>query len=142
MSFDATLDLTPRPSIRALMMGSLLHLAVGAALPFAMEPGWPMGAIAALIGLSWVSLRRHPALGLGLRALTRLTWHTDGSWTLHEASGQKIEAELDGSSLVHSRWMVLNFKLRTGGRKTRILVGDELESDQMRRLRARLSASD
>lgn len=140
MSFDATLDLTPRPSMRALMMASLLHLTVGATVPFAMEPGWPMGAIAGLIGLSWMSLRRHPALGLGRRALTRLTWHTDGSWTLHEANGQKMEAELDGSSLVHSQWLVLNFKLKTGKRRTRILVGDELGPDQMRRLRARCTS--
>ncbi len=141
MSFDATLDLTPRPSVRALMWALALHSLVMVALLFAMEPGWPMAAIAGLVGLSWLGLRRHPALGFGPRALTRLTWHADGSWTLHETSGKKLEAELDGSSLIHSLLLVLNFKLKTGGRRTRIFMGDELEPDQMRRLRARLSTA-
>lgn len=125
--------------MRALMAASLLHLTVGAALPFAMAPGWPMGAIAGLIGFSWLNLRRHPALGFGPRALARLTWHSDGSWTLHDASDRKAEAELDDSSLTHAPLLVLNFKLKNGGRRARILLGDELEPEQLRRLRARLS---
>ncbi len=141
MSFDATIDLTPGPSMRALMGASGLHLLVAAVLPFAMEPGAAMAAIAGLIGLSWLGLRRHPALGFGPRALTRLTWHTQGGWTLHDASGREAQAELAGSSLTHSPLLVLNFKLKKGGRRTRILMGDELEADQMRRLRARLSVS-
>lgn len=139
MSFDSTIDLTPRPSMRALMAAFGLHIAVAAVLPFSMEPGWTMGAVALLIGLSWLSLRRHPALGFGPRALTRLTWHAEGGWTLHEASGDSFEAELEGSSLIHSRVLVLNLKLRNGSRRTRVLIGDELAPELMRRLRARLS---
>ncbi len=139
MSFAATLDLAPRVSVRLLRGLSLLHLGVGASLPFAMEPGWAMGAVAGLLGLSWLKLRRHPALGFGPCALTRLTWHTEGNWTLREASGRSHEAELDGGSLVHPLLLVLNFRLTAGGRRTRLIAGDELESELMRRLRARLS---
>ena len=141
MSFDATLDLRPRPSQRALMWAFGPHLLVAAMLPLAMEPGWPMAVLAGAIGLSWLRLRRHPALGFGPHALNRLTWHPEGEWTVHEASGHSFEAELDGSTLTHPQLLVLNFKLKTGGRRTRVLLGDELEPELMRRLRARLSVT-
>lgn len=138
MSFDSTIDLSPRASMRALMVIFLLHMAVAAALVATMPSGAPMAAAAGLVGLSWLRLRRHPVLGFGPRALTRLTWHADGGWTVHDASGTAHDAELQGNSLVHAMLLVLNYKLKDGSRRARILAGDELAAEQFRQLRARL----
>jgi hypothetical protein len=51
------------------------------------------------------------------------------------------EAELLGSSVVQSWIIVLNFRLRNGRKQARVLLGDELEPEALRRLRARLLAS-
>jgi toxin CptA len=139
-SFNATIDLSPRPSVRALTALFVLHAAALVLLMLALRPGPAMAGLAAAMALSWLWTRRHPLFGFGRRALARLTWHTEGGWTLHEASGQKHEAELLGNSLVHPRLMVLNFRLEDGGRRSRALLGDELEPELMRRLRARLKA--
>ena len=137
-SFDATIDLALRPSMRALQWLFVLHVVPVALLPFAMRPGTPLMLLVGAFGLSWLWLRRHPAFGFGKRALQRLTWQADGSWLVQDAEGRKAEAELLSSSYVHTRMLVLNFQLKSGGRRTRVLLGDELEPDLLRRLRARL----
>lgn len=138
-SFESTIDLAPRPSMRALKLLFCLHVAPLAVLPFAMQPGVPMMVLVGLFGLSWLWLRRHPVFGFGPKALTRLTWHAEGGWTLHDGAGKTFEAELLGSSFVHAALLVLNFRLKTGGAGTRVLMGDEADAELMRRLRARLS---
>ena len=37
--------------------------------------------------------------------------------------------------------MVLNFKLNTGAKRTRVILGDETDPELLRRLRARLLSS-
>jgi toxin CptA len=137
--FDATLDLAPRPSVRALTLLFWLHAGVLMLLLVAVPAGVALAGASALVALSWFWLRRHPVFGFGPRALTRLTWHAAGGWTLHEAKGAQHDAELHGSSLVHDALLVLNFRLKAGGRRTRALLGDELDEEQLRRLRARLN---
>ncbi|MCI0750100.1 MAG: hypothetical protein L0Y32_06115 [Nevskiales bacterium] len=139
-NFNATLDLAPRPSLRALRILFWLHLVVVALALFGVEPGWVMAALVLAVAGSWLYVRRHPVFGLGPRALTRLTWHADGSWTLHEASGAQAQAELLGNSLIHPRLLVLNFRLKNGGTRHRMLLRDELDPEPFRRLHARLSA--
>jgi toxin CptA len=141
-SFGATIDLALRPSLRALRWIFFAHVVVLALLPFAIQPGRPMLLLAAALAVSWLWLRRHPALGFGPRALTRITWHAGGDWSLQDAVGQKSDAELLGSSYVHPQLLVLNFRLRDQQRRTRVLLGDECESEQLRRLRARLLTGD
>ena len=141
-SFESTVDLAPRHSLIALKLIFLLHVGPVVLLPFAMEQGMPMLVILGLFMLSWLALRRHPVFGYGPKALTRLTWHAPneqgGQWTLHDSRGS-YEAELLPSSYVHPRLLVLNFRLKNGTRRTRALLGDELEAEPLRRLRARLS---
>lgn len=136
-SFDATLDLALRPSAAAHRWLFGLHVLVVVALM-----ALPAGAWAVLLALgvlaSWAWVRRHPAFGYGARALTRLTWHADGHWTLHTAAGDVADATLRGDSVVHPRLLALNFDLAGGGRRTRVLLGDEIEEEPLRRLRARL----
>lgn len=118
-----------------------LHVLPMLGLMFAMKPGTPMMILILLFGVSWGSLRRHAVFGFGPRALTRLTWHAEGNWTVHDAAGAH-EAELLPSSYVHPKILVLNFKFKDGGKtRTRALLGDECEPDLLRRLRARLSVA-
>jgi len=139
--FDATLDLAPRPSVRALTILFWLHAGILALLLLAMRPGFGMALLALAVAGSWFWLRRHPVFGFGPRALVRLTWHPGTTWTLHEAGGKRHEAELEGSTRVHDALIVLNFQLKSGGTRSRALLGDELEPEPLRRLRARLRAA-
>jgi toxin CptA len=137
-NFASTIDLAPGPSMRAFKLLFWLHAVPIAILPFAMKQGPAMLGLLALIALSWFSLRRHAVFGFGPKALTRLTWHAEGGWTLHDKAGE-YPAELQGNSFVHTALLVLNFRLKDGGRRTRVLMGDEIDAEQMRQLRARLS---
>ena len=139
-SFDATIDFAPRPSQRAVQYLFWLHVVPLALMMASLEPGVWMALLAGAVGASWLWLRRHPAFGYGDRALARLTWHQDGKWTVHPEGGGMFEAELLGNSLVHARLIVLNFESKRLGKCSRVLLGDELEPELLRRLRARLSA--
>jgi toxin CptA len=136
--FDATIDLALRPSIRALAWLFWLHAGVLGLALAALPTGAPMVAMAIAAGASWFWTRRHPAFGHGARAVARLTWHADGSWHVHDAAGRQSAAELLGDSLVHDLLLVLNFRLKDGGRRSRALLGDEADEESLRRLRARL----
>lgn len=137
-SFVSTIDLNAGPSMRAFKLLFWLHVVPIAILPFAMKEGPVMLGLLALIALSWFSLRRHAVFGFGPKALTRLTWHTEGGWTVHDKAGE-YAAELQGNSFAHTSFLVLNFSLKNGKRRTRVLLGDEVSDEQMRQLRARLS---
>lgn len=137
-SFDATIDLAPRASLRALTLLMFLHGSVGMLLLLAQPPGWLMWGGIAAVGLSWLRLRRQPAFGFGEKALTRLTWHAEGGWTLHEAGGASVAASLEGNSIVLPGLLVLNFLGADGARRHRALLGDELDAESLKRLRARL----
>lgn len=139
-SFDATLDLAPRPSAAAHRWLFGLHVLAVVGL-MALPPGGGVVALALGVAGSWAWVRRHPAFGYGPRALARLTWHGDGRWTLRTARGDTLEATLRGDSVVHRYLLVLNFDLPAGGRRTRVLLGDELDADALRRLRARLAVA-
>ena len=136
--FDATIDLALKPSLRALAWLFWIHTAVLGLAVFALRSGWPLVAVVAAAAVSWFWTRRHPAFGHGPRALARLTWRADGAWLVHDAAGAH-EAALLGDSLVHDRLLVLNFRLKDGARRTRALLGDETDTDGLRRLRARLT---
>ena len=122
-NFASTIDLALRPSLLALKLLFGLHIALVMLALLAVPQGPPMLVLAALFALSWFSLRRHPAFGYGPRALTRLTWHAEGHWTLHAGSAQQ-DAVLMDNSFVHPRLLVLNFRLPSGRRRTRVLLGD------------------
>lgn len=140
-SFASTVDLSLRPSHRALGLVFLVHALCLGLLPFSMQPGPPMLVVIAAVALSWFYLRRHAAFGLGAQGIQRIVWHADGSWTLHRAQGAPVDAELQSGSVVHHRLLLLRFRLKTGGSATRLLLGDEVDAESLRRLRARLSAS-
>ena len=136
--FDATIELAPRASVRALTILFWLHVGVLALLLAVLRPGGGMAGFAAVVMLSWILTRRHPAFGFGPNALVRMSWLADGTWSLHDARGARWDAELLGNTVVHDRLLVLNFRLQDGVKRTRIVLGDELSAEQFRRLRARL----
>ncbi len=136
--FDATIDLAPRASVRAVTFLFWIHAAILALAMLALGPGAPLAGFAAFVAASWLWSRRHPMIGYGPRALARLTWHAGGGWTLREAGGAQLEAELLGSSLVHDALLVLVFRRPDGDRRSLALFGDELDEEALRRLRARL----
>lgn len=137
----STVDVRLQPSLRAFQAVFVLHLFPAGLIPFAMQPGTPMLLLIAAIGASWLWLRRHPAFGYGARAISRITAHADGHWTIGDARAEAQAAELLPHSLVHPWLLVLNFRLADGSRRTRVMAGDEADADALRRLRVRLSAS-
>jgi toxin CptA len=138
-AFGATIDLSPRASVRAVTVLFALHVAVLLLVLVALRPGGGMALIAGLVLLSWILVRRHPVFGYGPNALVRLTWDVEGRWSVHDRRGARWDAELLSSSLVHERLLVLNFRLQDGTRRARALLGDELDPESLRRLRARLA---
>ncbi len=139
--FSISLDLQPRPSVRAVVWLSALHMAAVTLMVLSHPPKIAGLGMAILLLLSWFSLRRHPAFGYGPRALSHLIRHAEGGWTVESVRSGLQEAELLGSSVVQSWIIVLNFRLRNGRKQARVLLGDELEPEALRRLRARLLAS-
>jgi hypothetical protein len=140
--FESTLDLRLAPSRRALRWLYAVHFLPLACVPFAMQPGPPMIAIAAALGVSWFRLRRHRAFGYGPRALVRLLWQPGSGWRIWQNNGAEAAARLHADSYVQTRLLVLNFVYIDGGaagrRNSRVLLGDELPADALRRLRALL----
>lgn len=137
-NFESTVELRLGPSRKALMWALWVHALPAAALPFAMAPGMVMVILAALIALSWVGLRHHPALGFGKRAITRLQWSREGEWTIWRAGASHPVTLLD-NSLVHPQLLLLRFRLPDGRTASRLILGDETAAEPLRRLRARLS---
>ena len=139
MNSAVTVELRLVPSLRALKIISTLHILPLAALPFAMQPGPALWVLIAAFGGSWFWLRRHAAFGFGPKALVRLIWHADDRWTVHEASGAQHAATLRGDSTRHPQGLILRYDLQGGGTRTRVIAGDEVDADSLRRLKARLS---
>lgn len=137
-SYASTVDLRLKPSLRALRVVFVLHVICLVLLPFAMQPGWPMIVLVAAFGVSWFALRHSGVLGLNSRGLSRLVWHADGSWSVFRGE-REYPATLADNSLVHAALMVLVFRLKDGGRVSRVIDGSEADGELLRRLRARLS---
>lgn len=134
---SATLDLTLSPSLRAVGVLVVLHV-LAVVLTFLAHPQKVVIVILlALFIASWASLRRHSAFGYGPRALRRLIAHGDGSWTVETATASEHASLLPGS-FVNAGLIVIRFKLASGHTRSRVLWGDELPPDALRRLRGRI----
>jgi len=140
-AFKTSLDLSLRPSVRAVVAASLLHMAAIVLVVLAQLPKWAALVMTVLLLASWMTLRRHAAFGYGPRALQRLVLHSEGGWTVESPRDGRQDAELLGSSVVQSWIIVLNFRLKQGGTRSRVLAGDELDGEALRRLRARLQSN-
>ncbi|WP_428312122.1 protein YgfX [Hydrocarboniphaga sp.] len=144
--FESTLDLRLVPSLRALRWLYAIHFVPLIVIAFAMQQGLPMIGLALAFGCSWFYLRRHRAFGYGPRAIVRVLWQPDTGWRIWQSNGAEAAAALQSDSYVQQRLLVLNFRYLDGGaagrRNSRVLLGDELPADALRRLRALLLGVD
>ena len=138
---EPTLDVTLRPSRRALNWVYLLHFVPLLLLAVSMRGGATMMLIAAAFAVSWWWLRRHAVIGFGPRAIVRLVWQPTTGWQIHDASGRAQRAALIKSSTVGRSIIVMNFKPKGSPMRTRALFGGELADEPLRKLRARLLAT-
>lgn len=139
MSFGSTVELHLKPSLAVIQLFSSLHIAVLMAL-LLLNPTKLLMAISVLgVGLSWWFFRCNPALGFGARAIHRVIWHPDGSFTLATSSGRQVSATLQPSSIVTAVFMVLRFKISAGKAVDRVIFAKELDAETLRQLRGRLS---
>lgn len=133
-----TVELNPRPGYGALRVALLLHILPLAAMPLLFgSGGWLLLLLAGAVGASWLFVRRHSALGFGPRALVRIVAETDGGWRLEDAAQRRYSATLETGCLL-SQLVVLSFRLDNGRRRQRLLLGDEVDKESLRRLRVRL----
>ncbi|MDP9140222.1 MAG: hypothetical protein M3O62_05435 [Pseudomonadota bacterium] len=139
--FGTTVDLPLRPSLRGLIWVYALHVACLILLLLAQPPTTVMVGFAAVFGVSWFSVRRHPLFGHGPKAIKRIVWHADGGWTLHRGNGQTAEAVLANESIVRGPVLLLRFSIDGAPSASRLICGDELPAESLRQLRARLSVA-
>ena len=97
-------------------------------------------ALAALAGIGIVSWRTH-ILRCTRRAIIRMVWQADGSWSLEQRDGSCIAARLLPSSFLHPVLMVLNFTHSKWRHRHVVLMPDAADAAQLRRLRVRLRLS-
>ena len=124
--------------MRALRIVLWLHMLPCALLPFATSQR--LLALPALfaIGASWLYMRRHPALGIGPRAIVHLIAVADDVWRLEFADAHRVAATLQPDSAHIGQWLVLRFRTEDGKSCARLIVGDEAEPESLRRLRLRV----
>lgn len=127
--------------MRALRWAFGLHALCLVLLMLADPPRTALIGLAALIGLSWLLTRRHPALGFGPKAIQRMVWHPDGRWTLYRGKARPVDAELAPDSIVRGSLLFLRFRIDGASTTSRLILGDELAVESLRQLRARLSVA-
>ena len=112
-----------------VLYGATLVLLMLYALPW-----WLKSLIATAIMASfWFSWRRHVILS-SPKAVTEVQW-TGDEWRVYTAPGRETAASLLGTTFVHHRFLVLNFKV-PGERWIWpvLILPDSTEADYFRRL--------
>lgn len=72
------------------------------------------------------------------RSLLRLVWEVSGKWRVWDAFGNEHEATLAPDCFVNSKLVILSLHLEGLGRRAVLLLPDSLDTEVLRRLRARL----
>ena len=141
MSGKDSQKITIRPGISRQLAAMLLifHGSALVLLPFLPIPFLAACVLALLVAGSLAYYWRLELLRRGQRAVTIIEWSGEGEWIITGPDGVEHAAELDGSSYLHPRLMVLNFRLSEGGRRHSILTRDCMESSLFRRLSVRLN---
>jgi len=73
-----------------------------------------------------------------VRGGCRLLLDGSGEWHLFDTDGQVHKAWLQGNSRVWPGLMILNLQMQGGGHRTLLLLSDNSDAEQRRRLRVRL----
>ena len=133
------ITIRPGSSRQLAVMLLIFHGSALALLPFLPISFLATWVLALLLTGSLGYYWRLELLRRGQRAVTMIEWSGDGIWTLSGPDGVERKAVLDGSSYLHPRLMVLNFRLSEGGRRHAILTRDCMEPSLFRRLSVRLN---
>jgi len=132
------LHLEPRTSVQLSMALLLLH---GLGLLVAMNlnlPIWAGMLLSAAILLNFYTTFSTHVMGRGKFAILSLVWEDEGEWKILMSDARQYIARLLPSSYVHTRLIVLNFRLENGGRRTSILLPDSLDKTTYRKLLVRM----
>lgn len=133
-----TMTIRPGFSRRLALALVTVHAGGCALLPVMPLPGTLSLLLLSLLAGSLAHYWRRDLLRQGRRAVTELHWDGAEEWTLFGPDGQPQTAHLLGSSYLQPWVVILNFS--TGGRigRTVLLLEDNVEPGQLRRLAARL----
>lgn len=126
-----------RPSRRLAVYLIFIHAiaVIGVvATPLSTYLGVALVAVAAICLVH--GLRRYVLLW-SPRSVTALIFDCDGVWSLEFGDGSVFDATLRPGALIHPRLMVLSFRCSRWGGSV-LLIGDNADPDQVRRLRVRL----
>jgi hypothetical protein len=114
------------------------HAVAAAALATLPVPWFAVIPALALVGWSCVrNVRRHGTRN-DASAVIRVARGGDEAWTLVRRDGRVDAASLRAGSFAHPLLLVLNFKTELRGNVSVVILTGGTESDELRRLRARL----
>lgn len=132
------LRLEPAPSRWTMGYLLLVHaLAAGAIMAL----DGSLALRGAMLLLVLVSLMENWQRGVRLQGkgvVRSAEWDAAGLWTLQVGGMGRVKGELSGSTLVHPRLVILNFRTGRWRRYSLVLPTDALAPDLLRRLRVRL----
>lgn len=139
MSCAPSLTLEPRPSRLLLSGGLLVHGLAGAAVVVASLPWWVQAAFIAGIALSLIGFGYHHGARRSRGFIARIEL-LDGRWRLETGDGAEYWGRLTGG-YAHPLAVILNFRLKSGGRRSVTLLPDAADPDALRRVRVWLRTS-
>jgi len=132
MSIQLDLSVSASRSLNMVCLG--VHGLALSALPFtALGPGWQAlvgGCIVAGLWDYWCKMRSDR-----MPAIRRIHLHRDGNWAVALADGQLHAARLLVPAFVKPGLTVLRYCLDDGRQYAAILLADNVDGDDFRRLR-------
>ena len=135
---SSKLHIAPATSLRLGLFLCGTHLGALILIPFLpIEPMLQL-AMGLLVSINLAHALRTHALRTNSYAIRSAEWDAEGEWILFMASGEKVSAQLKGSSYVQPWLVVLNFSIGRFLSRSLILLPDAVDPELLRRLRVRL----
>jgi hypothetical protein len=129
----------PGYSGRLALLLSTIHAGGCALVPLLPISGTVSFLLLSLLVGSLAHFWRRDLLRRGRWAVTKLHWDGAETWTLFSPEQPPQAAQLRGSSYLHPRVMILNFSTAGWIGRRVILLEDDVDPEQLRRLSARLN---
>ncbi|MES9900107.1 MAG: protein YgfX [Sedimenticola sp.] len=130
-------QISPSPNL-----ARYIHTLHGAVFLFCLFLALPIGLIAVsllVVITSWIVTTRRHIMSVGEKRITTVEWHCEGGWSLLESGGNQAQpVELLAGSFVSTWMIILGFRMGSFRRRHIILLADNTDADELRRLRIRL----
>ncbi|MEJ1356113.1 MAG: protein YgfX [Candidatus Sedimenticola sp. (ex Thyasira tokunagai)] len=129
-------EILPSPTL--VMFIHSLH---GAVFIFCLFLPLPIGVIGVsllMVITSWVVAARRYIVCVGDAGITTVEWQCDSGWSLLEGDSQAQQVELLEGTFVSTWMIILRFRLGRFRERYLILLSDNTDADEVRRLRIRL----